>query len=303
MRPRTIIVLSGIFIGVVAIFVAIRVNWISFNVTQQVMSSSVVRMLRCQGIEHPDLTQGGSPWTLDYSWSGGYGPGNVTFQLNSGGQATLTFAESGQSSPQIIEYEMAEKDVSQVATAVHETGLLCQTPHLRNGYVVIDLGRFAVSVTHDHYTKTVFVDECHTLVDPAALFEVIGALSKLSPPLHESIAWGPAGTSTRASDQACIDFAAGAPSVEEPLLPPTVAAAVAEGRISTNLLVVEEVTYQGDMAFHIIDSSFFDIGDEHALLDEDGQVICRFGGFAGQVASGSCDIAQIIYVRTLWERN
>jgi hypothetical protein len=43
----------------------------------------------------------------------------------------------------------------------------------------------------------------------------------------------------------------------------------------------------------------FDMGDEHTLFSEDGKEICKFGGYAGHVTSGVCNIERIIYVRTL----
>ena len=61
----------------------------------------------------------------------------------------------------------------------------------------------------------------------------------------------------------------------------------------------EEATYQGKRVFQFTRGDRSDTGDEHTLYSEDGREICKFGGFAGQVTSGTCNIDKIIYVRTL----
>jgi hypothetical protein len=65
--------------------------------------------------------------------------------------------------------------------------------------------------------------------------------------------------------------------------------------------VVEESVYQGHRAFLVMPSDRApDSGNEHVLHAEDGRIICEFGGFAGHVTVGSCDIDGIKYVRTLY---
>jgi len=65
--------------------------------------------------------------------------------------------------------------------------------------------------------------------------------------------------------------------------------------------VVEEATYMGKRVFEVLPGDRApDSGNEHVLRSEDGRVICEFGGFAGQVASGSCDMDKIMFVRTLY---
>jgi hypothetical protein len=53
---------------------------------------------------------------------------------------------------------------------------------------------------------------------------------------------------------------------------------------------VEESTYDGKRAFLIIHTEIDDVGDEYVLLNENGNELCKFGGVAGHVTSGSCDI-------------
>jgi hypothetical protein len=65
--------------------------------------------------------------------------------------------------------------------------------------------------------------------------------------------------------------------------------------------VIEESSYQGHRAFLVMPSDrCCDTGNEHVLHSEDGRIICEFGGFAGHVTVGSCDIDGIKYVRTLF---
>ena len=65
--------------------------------------------------------------------------------------------------------------------------------------------------------------------------------------------------------------------------------------------VVEESIYDGKRVFEVLPGDrAADSGDEHVLYSEDGGVICTFGGFAGHVTAGSCNIEQIIYQRTLY---
>lgn len=65
--------------------------------------------------------------------------------------------------------------------------------------------------------------------------------------------------------------------------------------------VIEETTYNGRLAYHILATDRYDTGDEHSLFTADGRLICRFGGVAGVVTSGSCDLDRIVYVRTVYD--
>ncbi len=64
--------------------------------------------------------------------------------------------------------------------------------------------------------------------------------------------------------------------------------------------VIEEARYKGQRAFHVIAGNRpADGGNEHILYSNDGHIVCEFGGIAGHVTVGSCDIASIKYVRNL----
>ena len=65
--------------------------------------------------------------------------------------------------------------------------------------------------------------------------------------------------------------------------------------------VIDESRYQGHRAFLVMPSDRTpDSGDEHVLHAEDGRIICEFGGLAGHVTVGSCDMDGINFVQTLY---
>jgi hypothetical protein len=68
--------------------------------------------------------------------------------------------------------------------------------------------------------------------------------------------------------------------------------------------VIEESLYQGHRSFLVMPSDRApDSGNENVLRSEDGRIICEFGGLAGQVAVGSCDMEGINFVQTLYPHN
>ena len=198
MSLRAIAKFGALLLGVFAIALALRVAWTHFNVPQQLASSSVARWWRCQNVEHPKLALGRERWTLTYSWSGGFGPGGVTFVLNSDGSAILRSFRYDEllRRPSISEYNVSDEQIARIARVIDQNGLLCQAVYPRDGYIVWDLGRFSVNVSTGDFSRAVFVDECHTIADPRALGELQRALISMSPSLPESIAWGPYGTAT-----------------------------------------------------------------------------------------------------------
>jgi hypothetical protein len=68
--------------------------------------------------------------------------------------------------------------------------------------------------------------------------------------------------------------------------------------------VIEESVYHGHRAFLVMPSNRApDSGNEHVLHSEDGKVVCEFGGFAGHVTVGACDLDDVKFVRTLFPRH
>src|SRR5262245_19084026 len=106
MRLRVLVKTALVLVGIVATALAFRLYWVESNLPQNLASSSVARWWRCRGVEHPLLTSGRDRWTLTYSWSEGFGPGDVTLELTSEGRAKLISNEHGQPSPQTTDYEI-----------------------------------------------------------------------------------------------------------------------------------------------------------------------------------------------------
>ena len=64
---------------------------------------------------------------------------------------------------------------------------------------------------------------------------------------------------------------------------------------------VEEITYQGRRAFLVTPPDRGeDTGNDHVLHSGDGRIICEFGGIAGQVTAGSCDLDDLNYVKPVF---
>jgi len=166
-----------------------------YRVAATVASSKPVRWWRCQGVDRPLLADGKQRWSLTYSWSGGMGPGNVSVVIDSDGMATLRAHPIG---GEDVERQgmLDAPSIARISEAVDKTGLLCQAPRVRDGYVVHDLGRFSVEVKQDTYSKTVYIDECHTLPDTPAMHAVLTEIAGLKSALGEAVDWGPEGTAT-----------------------------------------------------------------------------------------------------------
>jgi len=120
----------------------------------------------------------------------------VTFVLNSDGRATLTSNRHLEPNPSVSDYNVGDDEIARIARVVDQTGLLSQAVQPREGHVVRDLGRFSVTVSSGDFSRTVFVDERHTITDPKALFKLRQTLISMKPRLPNSIAWGPYGTAT-----------------------------------------------------------------------------------------------------------
>jgi hypothetical protein len=93
-------------------------------------------------------------------------------------------------------------------------------------------------------------------------------------------------------------------SAQTPSMPAWLNKRMADREKSYNRIEkVEESQYLGRRAFQIFQGKVRDANNEHQLLSDDGKLICEFGGIAGHVVSGNCDIDKIVYVKTLYERS
>jgi hypothetical protein len=143
------------------------------------------------------------PWDITYSWAGGMGPGSVRVTIQSDGQAMVTHRANESAAATLSTVTVPEDEIAAIARDVDESGLLCLTTEPRNGYRVFDLGKYSLSIAQRSYSKSIYVDECHSVASPADLFRTIRSIQALKSILGPEVEWGPYATSSVA--QACPD--------------------------------------------------------------------------------------------------
>jgi len=156
-------------------------------------SSAIARWWRCKDTGRPLLTASRSEWLFQYSWEGGMGPGDVTLVLSSKGNATVRSMRHGQDASKEMPLELSKAEIAELGSVIDDSGLLCQSTRPRDGYTVMDLGRYAFQVKVDGSTHELVVDSCRTIPDTRALSEVFAVLKKHKG-LPEEIDWGPYAT-------------------------------------------------------------------------------------------------------------
>jgi hypothetical protein len=124
------------------------------------------------------------------------GPGSVLLEVGSNGRAQMRSRENGQSDDVVSNHILPVTEVAALARTIDESGLLCQTTQVRDGYKVFDLGRFEIRVSQGGYSKSIYIDECHTVPDTWAFDGVIGRLTSFKDRVGSQITWGPYGTAS-----------------------------------------------------------------------------------------------------------
>lgn len=196
MRTATVIGLV-LVIGLAA--AVSRVVWVRYDYPVRKWShhvataSKLARWWRCRGSDRPQLLSSVTPWSLSYSWAGGEGPGKVSLRIGANGQATVTTRPNGVDQDEVTNHHVDPNNIAGLATVVDESGLLCQTSVLRQGYHVSDLGQFKIEVTAGATHRVVTIDECHSLPDSDAFGEVANYIQSLRGQLREQVSWGPYG--------------------------------------------------------------------------------------------------------------
>lgn len=187
------------------------IEYVQYSVNEFESSSGLARWWRCRKVDRPLLSQSTSPWTLHYSWDGSEGPGRVEVALSSNGNVEIRsrgFSDSEFSSRSIL---LSDTEIEEIAAAVDDTGLLCQTGILRDGYRVYDVGRSSIKIEAGGVSRELVIDECHTLPDGRAFDAVFSKLSNHRERFGEAIDWGPFGSAVVPSE-ACSPRANGAVS-------------------------------------------------------------------------------------------
>jgi hypothetical protein len=168
-------------------------SWMSYDLP----ASTPARWWRCEGMERSKLLETREPWKLTYSWRGGFGPGDVEVEIESSGEASLRTTTNGQLEiAHARNAALSPELVRDLASVVDSSGLMCQLPERRVGYMVHDLGRFSIKIASGSSEKEIFLDGCYTLPDVKAFDEVAATLRKFRPILGDELSWGPIATAS-----------------------------------------------------------------------------------------------------------
>jgi len=162
--------------------------------------SALARWWYLRNVDIPNLSkmiaaQDYSGATLEYRWSGGFGPGNVRMHLQGDGECQLTL--EGRDTTEHRTH-VSPARVHEVFSAVNGTGVLRLFPEER-GYRVFDLGRFDIVVSAGGVTRDVIFDERRTVDDPEAFFKARDVILSLSHELGVGFDWGPYATTVGSS--------------------------------------------------------------------------------------------------------
>nr|BAJ07087.1 hypothetical protein [uncultured bacterium] len=167
-------------------------------------SSQLVRWWRCIGDNVPNLSQlaesGDKGLEVRFSWTQGYGEGDLYVTVNGEGEATARIKRHGSESADEYSSILPNDALHSVFHTIDSTRSLCLEPEKRDGYKVIDLGRFEISAETDTFSRTVFVDGTHGVPDSEAFGAVIRSFYDLDYYLGVNLHLGPFGTSTVRTD-------------------------------------------------------------------------------------------------------
>ena len=190
---------AGLTVALVALAIASYGAWVLYVAEwsrRTITTSTAARWWRCRGVTRPLLRDDGTPWRFTYSWKGGMGAGDVVLRIDQNGRATITTRANGDQKDVVTDHYINASGVAGLAAVVDKSGLLCETPELRDGYQIFDLGRYTVDVNAGANHKRVFIDGCYTLPDNYAFGEVARYLKSLENQLRKEAFWGPYGTAS-----------------------------------------------------------------------------------------------------------
>lgn len=179
---------------VVAIAVASAVAACS-QPTQALKESALARWWRCRDSSRPLLAAKSRPWVLEYSWTDGFGPGDVHLSLRSDGETVVRVVpHHGQE--RIFTANARPDKVAAIAAAVDRVGLLCLESQARADHRVVDLGIYKISVESGEFSKELTVSTCNYVADLGAFEAVVDQIHKLAPSIGQGLEWGPYGVAT-----------------------------------------------------------------------------------------------------------
>jgi hypothetical protein len=144
----------------------------------------------------PDLTKAianrnYSGAVIEYSWFGGYGPGDVSMRLEGNGDCSLQLiARRPSRGTQEYRARISNSRVHEIFSEVNDTGVLRLVPEER-GYYMVDLGRFDITVSAGGKTRDVIFDDKRTVDRPEAFFKAREVILSLSRELGAEFDWSP----------------------------------------------------------------------------------------------------------------
>ena len=166
-------------------------------------SSRVARSIRCAFSDDPRRPPiDTSHLRISYSWTDGFGPGEVDLEINQG-RGTLTLTE-WHSPPQVIHADIPTSSLESIVRTAQEVGFFCLETARRKKYGIVDLGRYEIAFESPSYEKTVFVDGMHHCVDGEAFFDVKREIVGLSSFFGTPFDWGPYAISSVPIDEASM---------------------------------------------------------------------------------------------------
>ena len=163
--------------------------------TQRFQESALARWWRCHDSSRPFLAANSSPWVIEYSWTEGFGPGDVHLELRSDG-ATVFRVVPHHGEERSQRANATPENVAAIAAAVDRVGLLCLESQPRAGHRVVDLGTYRIAVESGEFTKELTVSTCNAVADPGAFEAVLNQIHQLAPLIGQELEWGPYGVAT-----------------------------------------------------------------------------------------------------------
>jgi hypothetical protein len=173
----------------------------SYDLRVSLSRSRPVKWWKLRNITVPDLgaavaARDYRDVAMEYSWFGGFGPGDVELELEGNGNCELKLMSRNHETP-TKEYraQLSSERVHEVFAGINSTGVLRVVPEDRV-YCVTDLGRFDIAVSVGPESRTVTVDERRAIDSPESFLKAREVVLSLSHELGVEFDWGPYATTT-----------------------------------------------------------------------------------------------------------
>lgn len=136
--------------------------------------------------------------SITYSWTGGYGRGDVTAEIHSSGESVLTLAEHG-ASQQVLKAPVSPDRFGQLVKKVLEGNLLCLESKRRE-VCITDIRRTSILVRVDPLSKGLWFDGKHYLPGGDGFDAITSSVYGLEDVFCQPLDWGPYGHTSMPCD-------------------------------------------------------------------------------------------------------